>query len=262
MITITIDKTYKLPENWSEIGLLKAQELFKLPVPPKLMEYWKSKIEKKDLPNLTERDLIKIFPEYYGKILTVFGVPNSVVKRILPLDRSAFFNAYLLEFVLGMHFSPNFESTNPEFIDYGEKLYFPKTKDLLDVKLPMAYTTAWEFSEMADLQIYASGLAEGKYDYIANIASVMCRPLGEEYNEDISLERAEKLKDMKMSDAWEVFFCLIELSTMQLNHDQMYLREVLTRKLSLPLKQRALVAGRTQLSKWEKRFKGLPMLRK
>ena len=259
MIAITIDKTYKLPENWSEIGLLKAQELFKLPVPPKLMEYWKSKIEKKDLPNLTERDLIKIFPEYYGKILTVFGVPNSVVKKIMPLDRSAFFNAYLLEFVLGMHFSPNFESTSPEFIDYGEKLYFPKTKDLIDVKLPMAYTTAWEFSEMADLQIYASGLAEGKYDYIANIASVMCRPLGEEYNEDISLERAEKLKDMKMSDAWEVFFCLIELSTMQLNHDQMYLREVLTRKLSLPLKQRALVVGRTQLSKWEKRFKGLPM---
>ena len=262
MITITIDKTYKLPENWSEIGLLKAQELFKVPVPPKLMEYWDCKIKKKDTPNLTERDLIKIFPEYYGKILTVFGVPNSVVRKIMWQDRVAFFNTYLLEFVLGMHFSPNFESTSPEFIEYGEKLYFPKSKDLLDVKLPMAYTTAWEFSEMADLQIYASGLAEGKYDYIANIASVMCRPLGEEYNEDISLERAEKLKDMKMSDAWEVFFCLIEHSTMQLNHDQMYLKEVLTRKLSLPLKQRALVVGRTQLSKWEKRFKGFSMLRK
>lgn len=262
MITITIDKTYKLPENWSEIGLLKAQELFKVPVPPKLMEYWDCKIKKKDIPDLTERHLIKIFPEYYGKILTVFGVPNSVVKKIMPLDRSAFFNAYLLEFVLGVHFSPNYEVRNLEYLGYGEKLYFPQWKDVLGEKVPMAYATAVEFAEMSDLQIYSHELAGGKYEVLANIASIMCRPKGEPYDEDTSLQRAKSLQNMKMSDAWEVFFCLIELLNTQTELDQAYLKEVLTQKLKLPLKYRALAVGRTQLSRWAKRFKGLRTLRK
>jgi hypothetical protein len=256
MITITIDKQYKIPETWDEIPLSLAQEIFKIPMPDKLKKYYDLKLDHKPLEEITSKDLIKVFPQYYGEVLTVLGIPKEVINKVSPIDRSAFYNSYVLEFVLGLHYKPNYVFKNPEYIEYGgEKLYFPKSKEILGNKIPMAYSSALEFSELADLQIYSQELATGIYGVAANIASIMCRPLGEAYDEDSCLKRAETMKDMKMSDCWEVFFCLIKLLNLQINHDQMYLKEVLMQRLKLPLKQQALVAGRTQLSKWGKLLK-------
>lgn len=262
MITITIDKQYKLPENWDEVTLSKAQEIFNVPLPKSLKQYYEDKLLEKPTEKTTYKDLVKTFPTYYGEILKVLGIPENVVKKIRWQDRSSFYNAYLSEFVLGLHFMPKYQVRNLEFIDYGEKLYFPRSKDVLGSVIPFAYTTAVEFAEMADLQIYSQEIAEGRYTVAANITSIMCRPKGEEYDEDTSLERAEKLKDMKMSDVWEVFFCLIELLNTQTELDHLYLRETLISRLKLPLKQRALIAGRTQLSKWGNLRKGLKMSKK
>jgi len=259
MITITIDKQYKIPENWDEVTLSKAIEIYKIPLPEKLKEYYDLKLAQKPLVGISQTDLIKTFPIYYGEILEVFGIPKEIVKKIKPIDRSAFYNAYLMEFVLGLHYSPTYEVKRLEYIEYGEKLYFPEFKHVLGEEIPMGYVTALEFAETADLQIYAQDLAEGKYKVAANIASIICRPKGEPYHEATCLKRAEKMQDMKMSDVWEVFFCLIELLNTQTEHDLRHLKATLTQRLKVPLKQQALVVGRTQLSKWGKRFKGLKM---
>lgn len=255
MITITIDKQYKIPENWDEITLSKAIEIFTIPLPEKLKEYYDLKLAQKEIVGISQKDLIKTFPTYYGKVLECFGVPKNVVNKISPIDRSAFYNTYLMEFVLGLHYSPNYEIRKVGYIDYGERLYMPDFKNVLGQEIPMGYATALEFAEMADLQIYAQDLAEGKYKVAANIASIMCRPKGEPYDEGVCLKRAGKMVDMKMSDVWEVFFCLIELLNTQTEHDLRYLNQMLTQRLKVPLKQRALAVGRTRLSKWGKQFK-------
>lgn len=255
MLHITIDKKYELPEDWSEISLNLAQELFKLKIPDSLLGYYRQRLEK-ETPTPTHKELVKVFPQYYGKVLNLFGIPMKVVDKIRPVDRTVFFNQYLLEFVLGVHFSPTIELKKPEYLECdGEKLYFPKQKMVLGQEIPMAYMSAWEFSEMADLQIYSQDLEEGKYGVLANIASIMCRPIGEKYDEDISLKRAEKLKDMNMADGFEVFFCLLEQLNTQTEQDLMFLREVLTKRLRMPLKQRALERGVAVLSKWGRQFK-------
>lgn len=261
MVHITIDKKYSIPESWEEISLDVATKLFTVPMPESLMEYYKQKLEKES-PIPTSKELVKIFPKYYGEILSVFGVPKHVVNKISPIDRTVFYNQFLLEFVLGVHFSPTIDLKKPEFIECdGEKLYFPKSKMILGHETPMAYTTAWEFSEMADLQIYSQSLAEGKYGVLANIASIMCRPIGEEYDEDKSLARAEKLKEMNMADGFEVFFCFLKQLSTQTEHDQMYLRATLAQRLKLPLKVQGLVRGQAVLSKWAKQLKGLKRLK-
>jgi hypothetical protein len=257
MITITIDKQYKLPSEWKDITLRQAEAIFRVPVPDKLMAYWKAKIKNEPFVDLTNKDLIKTFPRYYGDILTLLGIPKKVIDKVQPIDRSTFFNTFILEFVLGLHFSPNYTFRDLEYIEYGEKLYKPKSKKIMNVEIPMAYATYFEFTESADLQVYSESLAGGKYEVLANIASVLYRPLNEPYDEDTSLDRAERLRDMTMDDAWEVFFCFLELLTMQAEADQTHLKEVLTRRLKLPLKVRAWVRGTELLSRWGKTRKGL-----
>lgn len=263
MRTVKIDKDYLFPETWEDIRLDQAVDLFKVKVPEVLKTYWKQSLEEKPIDEFSFKDLNKTLPEYYGRVLCAWGVPLKVVKKIRMADRCFLYDSFFSDIILGLNYSPLYTPKGIEFIMCDkEKLYLPKDKSILGTKVPMAYESTWNFTEQADLVIYSKELEGGVYEVLANIASIMCRPMGEEYDEDVSLKRAETLKTMNMSDAWEVFFCLIKLCDMQLQQDLMFLNQKVMQNLRLPLKQRALVAGQELLSKWGKHLKGLKMSKK
>ena len=225
MVNIEIDKRYQIPENWSEMPDTMASAIFQVPIPSKLKEFYDHKMlqNPKEEPVISKKDLMKTFPAYYGQVLEKMGISAEITPRILATDRIWFYQNYCLKFVLGLHYWPDYEPKKPEYIVHnGEKLYFPKSKEVFGNEIPMAYTTAFEWSEAMDLEMAADEFKGGKYEIGRTIASILLRPQGEAYDEDVSLERAKGM-NLNMDTVWEVFFCLIELLSTQRTLENSYL---------------------------------------
>jgi hypothetical protein len=260
MINIKIDKTYSLPEYWSEITCKTAGELFAIPIPKALKDNYDylTKVTKTE-PIITDIDLKKHIPEYFGKVISLLGnVPENIIAKTNRQDRYAIYNEYLEKFVIGVHYEPfDYKVQNLKSFEVdGETLYFPEPKEKLGRIIPMDITT-WEFTESVDLEIFCGQFAEGKYYVAPNIASILCRPKGEEYDEETCLERAKKMQDLPMDVVWEVFFCLLELLNLHEKHALKYLIQTLTQEQNRSLKKQAYKAGMDKLSTWAKRWQGL-----
>ena len=87
---------------------------------------------------------------------------------------------------------------------------FPSSKTVLGVSIPFYNESALAFAESADMELFAEDMAGGRYKWATNIISILCRPEGEKYNEQRSLERAEKMGELTMDIFWDVFFCSIK----------------------------------------------------
>lgn len=216
MINVVLqEKTYKFAENWGEITIEKAEELRKLKMPDSLAQAYEAytKGEKFDSP-VDEKTIIKVLPTYYGEVIRIMAhMPKSAVKLIHWAERTAIYKDYLEQFVVGVHHFPAYELTGVESFDFeGVTYHLPKSREVLGNKEEGAEMTAIEFTESADLEIYSRELDGGKYEVLPNIISILCRPEGEEYSEQVSLIRAERFKHLDMATAWEVFFSIIDYS--------------------------------------------------
>ena len=233
MVGVTINgNEYSIFNEWEDITINKSIEIYKLisVMPPKLRELYECATQDDlDKVELDDDDMIRRFPTFYGQVLEVCGdIPNDVIKHTSSSDRRITYKTYLESMVIGLMYLPQnlrpvteFEFNKIELVDdvwtkTDEIItyYLPKSKDVLGHEKIGAYMTALEFTESSDLEFFSKGLEGGKYEYSANIISVLARPLGEDYNEDISLGRAEFFKELKMDVCLGVFFSLItSLST-------------------------------------------------
>lgn len=260
MPIIKIDKDYIFPDDWKDLTCKKAAELFKIALPSGLKEHYNYLTKKrKELPGSTDEELNKIYPNYFGEVISVIAdVPHEVVKKISKKDRYFIYNEFCEKFILGIWYEPfGWKSKGIEFIECeGEKLYFPKPKVKLNIEIPMD-VTVFEFAESVDLENFSNQFAGGRYEVAPNIAAILCRPTGEEYDEETSLERAKKLQDMDMDTVWEVFFCLIELLNLQEKHALTFLTQNLMQKQKLSLLKLARKVGTAKYSMWVNRLKAL-----
>ena len=214
---------YECYETWADMPLSKAVEITKLLkiAPPQLLSMYEAIcIIKDDLhtqkvfSEIKVEEQFKDFPLFYGMIIEqVTNIPREVVDSVLTEERTIFYEQHCLHFVLGLLYSPNIERKNIDSFDWkGTTYYLPTIKKILNEERPMASTTAIEFCEAADLDVYSKNLVGGKFEVAANITAILCRPNGEKYNEELALSRAEGFKELPMDIIWEVFFCLTELS--------------------------------------------------
>ena len=216
-------KKYECFETWSDMPLSKAIEITKLLkiAPPQLLTIYEAIcIIKNDehtqevFSKVTIEEQSKDFPLFYGMIIEqITNIPREVVDYILTEERTIFYEAHCLHFILGLLYSPNIDRKNLEQFEFNGVIYYlPTVKKILQEDRPMADVTTIEFCESADLEVYSKNLTGGKFEVAANIIAILCRPQNEKYNEDIALKRAEDFKGLSMEIVWEVFFCLIELS--------------------------------------------------
>jgi hypothetical protein len=210
-------KKYKVIESWSEMTIDQAVEIYKAcdAIPDKLNDIYKALTDKEALATATaeadDADCVKHFPKFYGKIITlVSDIPEDIVDRISWSERTAFFNQYVEKFVIGLLYHPyDFKAKGIKSFAHEEQVYFlPETKTVINDQRTFADATAIEFAESADLELHSRSMAGGKFEVAANIISILCRPEGEVYNEDVSLKRAESFRSLSMSVFYEVFFCL------------------------------------------------------
>lgn len=234
---------YKAFEKWDEITLEKAVEihaLCKKEIPHRLnklyqaMAFDNNEKELQDVTSqITEKDLIKHFPLFYGKVIGLMSdIPQEVIEHLNAGERKAFYDKYCFSFLYGILLAPvNYNYKSIKSFEFEDKTYWlPETKMVMGAERPFFDRTIIEFTEAADLQVLAKDLEGGKYDVAANIVSILCRPktengVIEKYNELICIERAEAFKKLTMDIVFEVFFCFkkhIDLSEL---HTEVYLQE-------------------------------------
>ena len=93
----------------------------------------------------------------------------------------------------------------------GDTYLLPESRISLGEKQPAAYLEAVQFTESADLEYYSKEMEGGKFQAATNIISILCLKDGEQYDEEVSLKRAEQFKGLPMNVCWEVFFCFMNL---------------------------------------------------
>lgn len=221
---------YQCFDNWEEMTCGEGIELSKVAqLIPQTLKSIYTEIQKgednpeylKLLEGITTEERIKDFPLFYGKVLKVLtNIPEEIIQHIDYASRTVFYNAYCQQFVFAVLFYPvNYVLKRIDYFNLnGNRYEMPDTKTILGHDKPMSNVTALEFSEVADLQVFAHGLQGGKFEVAPNIISILCRPKGEKYDEQTCLDRAEEFKQLPMSVVWEVFFCLIELMTISKQH--------------------------------------------
>lgn len=270
---------YKAIETWEEMPLSTAIQVHQVidDMPSMLRELYDHSTKKDPdqkltdelYAKITDEDMIKLFPLFYGEIMcTLSTIPRSVMEGMMYDWRTSGYKKYCEGLVMGIMFGDYSEIKNIKSFEWESDTYYLPTSghflggnvDLTKVSdqdistdVPMQNEQTIVFVEIADLEIYSERLKGGKYEVAANIVSIMCRPEGEEYNEKKSLERAEKFKELPMSIVWEVFFCIQQLLTISSQNTQIsQLRKVVDRQRKLRLQALKHSDGTPRSSKSQK----------
>jgi len=237
MVEIQVNrKKYKGVSSWEEMPCSLAAKLYAVPMPEKLKKLYQAAldVEAKAISEseyikiyetlITAEDEHKIFPQYFGEIISIWF--DCDVSKLDSQQREKIYTEHCSTLNIGLQWEAKQTWENKEYIECdGIKLYFPISKIVLGQIVPMAHETAITWAESSDLMLNIDKFKGGQYEIAPNLISILCRPKGEEYDEDISLHRAEKLKDITMDVAWQVFFCSKMYLLSQKIQDQLYLQE-------------------------------------
>jgi len=96
----------------------------------------------------------------------------------------------------------------------GEEYFFPSEN--------LTKSTYGEFIEATQLEMTIESMKNGRYDVLPEQMAILCRRVGEDYDEDLVAEKAEKFKDLKMDSVFEFAFFLTNQNSKLLNLFSMY----------------------------------------
>jgi hypothetical protein len=241
MLCIKINgQEYLMRHKWHEITLSKACELHDVAMafPANLREYYKAFIQREgetpeqvqercNLINetFTVEDHMKLFPVHFGKAIALLAdIPEEIMEKVLPGDRILLYQQHVFPLVFAMLYNmPDYSIQEIKSFEHNGVTYMlPVTREILGQKQPMADEPAITFTESADLLISATEMEKGKWERAANIVSILCRPEGEEYDEQTSLARAKEFMELPMSVIFEVFFCVTAPLTIAAQREVIY----------------------------------------
>ncbi len=255
MVDLIINnKIYQFKTEWEDMTIQEAIDIRRLidDIPEKLKtvyECYATKRNKKNeaqlekklisaLSKITKEDEVKVFPVFYGDIIMALSnIPKSVMKRILWLGRTQFYDKMCIKIVTGLLWEPKKVEPLASFEFEGIEYFCPTEKKMLNEVRPMGHAESVEFAESSDLEIFARKIEGGQYSVLTNIISILYRPKGEAYNEDVSLKRAEKFGELDMRIGFGVFFYLKRLATSSMQSIQIYKAVARMRKVKKLLEQ-------------------------
>ena len=249
------NKDAELMQFWSEMTLSQADKLYKIidHMPEKLKEIYQTTLREqtaqtktklaKLYKKLTTKDTTKKFPEFYGKIICALSsITNKEMHYVLHDSRTGIYQLNMeggvscesvVMGLLGFPYDHEVQAIK-SFKWKDETLLLPAYKTQFGTEIPMAEEQIITFAEATDLQIFGEKMTQGKYKVMANIISILCRPKGEEYNEEKSLARAETMMKLPMDIVWEVFFCTVKRFDMLQRHTWICLAQEVSRTAKHP----------------------------
>jgi hypothetical protein len=240
MIDVKINGTgYQICTAWGDITIAQAAALLALKMPDSLYKVYLLAIRPGELTpeennariaqaekEISLEDQHKTIPAYFLQVVNLLSnIPAPVLMQIDVNTIRTVYHLYSKRFVEGVHFFPaDYKHENIASFDFqGHTYKLPTSKLVFGRETPMADLSALEFTESADLMIHISNMsADRDFSRTANIVSILCRPEGEPYNENVCIARAEQFKELPMNVCWNVFFSLIEPLHMYAQFIQLY----------------------------------------
>jgi len=239
----------KLRVDWSEITIDEAATLYKMAkeqLPKELIDFYalhyqpeseENEIEKQKLVSSMPQKVFDVtIPTFCGSCLEVLSdIKPEVLKTILGPWRATLYREYIAPVIMGLLNVPNYEHKGIKSFKFeGETYYLPESQEGYGVVVPMAKGEALEFCEVADIEANSKEMAGGRWELAPVILAIIARPkykgknkkskpIREEYNQTVSLERAKNFKLLKMNVAMEVFFCFIQSLTISNSITRSYL---------------------------------------
>ncbi len=228
--------------DWSEITLDKAIELKKLidkEAPKKLLDHYKAIADNKDGKeiklDLLEREQIKDFPIFYGRVLEVLSnIPRDIIAKIQWSQRETFYNLYLEYFVFYLLYTDySVKAYDNDYFSFNSiRYYLPKEQEALGTMIPAYETTMVEFAQASDVILAMKELEGGNIEALKTLVAIYCRPKKEKYDELKALERAKEFGELDMKVALGVFFYIYKSVMQYMNHTLISLGEVEALKLA------------------------------
>lgn len=114
------------------------------------------------------------------------------------------------------------EEYKPKGVDYfdfeGERYFFPRDN--------MLNNTFGDYIEATQLDMNVEQLTNGNYDVLPQQMAILCRKLGEVYDDELIKEKTERFKTLKMDIVLEFAFFLTKQNLKLANALQMYSEEI------------------------------------
>ena len=201
MIQITINNQRReLATNWDDITIQQAINLMDIPLPDKITE-------------LTDpAQWLHYGVQYAAQAFTVLsGFSRVMVDKTQAADIMVYFNRYILKFIVDLHSQTpqTYEPTGVKSFHLKGVEYLLPTELKVETKtLPMYSASAVEFVESSNVLSVMAELKEAGIKYLPMLIATYCRPKDESFSEKLIPLRAEMFKELPMSVAWELFFCI------------------------------------------------------
>ncbi len=205
MILITINsKRRELATEWDDLTIQQAIDLVCIPLPDKITD-------------ITDpAQWLNYGVQYASQAFTLLsGFDRATVDKTQAADIIVYFNHYILKFIVDLHSQTpqTYEPTGiKSFKMQGVEYLLPTSLKVESKTLPMYSATAVEFVESSNVMALISDLKTDGIKYLPLMIAIYCRPKGDSFNEKIATERAELFKELPMSVAWELFFCIQKLT--------------------------------------------------
>ena len=231
---------FSFVDRWSEMTLNQFIEIANLEIPPKLlaMEIANMKvvgastpkeIEKAELEltkaekDITEEDIIRNFPTYYGNLLKILTDNKQAVEMISWSDRTSIYDLHLKQFALSLLMENPVQQLNKKLVPYNpkeitgfkigkEKFLLPDTVQLFNDKVLMGNEKIISFSESVDMDLALQGLMSGNVNKLPFFMAVYCRKKGETYSQQKVIARQKLFNGLTMDIVWAVFFYIGKLT--------------------------------------------------
>jgi hypothetical protein len=196
MVTLDIDgKKYEVPTEWKDITL----------------EYWygwheiiKSH-EQKHKAKQKEGEFDEENP--FSKISNVemLKMNRDIFQYITKIDDATLDRCDVDSIARAMEFIGQVtQEYEPKALDgfmfEGEKYFFPKEA--------MYDNTFGDYIEATQLDMTIESMKHGVFDVLPEQMAILCRKIGEEYDEDSINEKTERFKKLTMDIVWEFSFFL------------------------------------------------------
>lgn len=223
-----------LKDRWSEITLKEFIDLSKLEVPEKLHQLYELGVElassnKSNEADIAKRwqeveetigdeELIKIFPEFYGKAIKILSnITDEALDHMPWAYRAQVYDDVVRPFMLSGYYQNPVDLLGGKIVPYNppeiksfslddKEYFFPETLTLEDNKVPMAYETALTFSEAADIDLMLRGLSKDGISKFPYFMAIFCREKEEKYSEREVMIKREIFKNVSMDTVWALFF--------------------------------------------------------
>ncbi len=219
MINLLVGKTKtNVPNSWNEITLEKYSKIYEIIKENEFQEPthedgFKTDQELKVIESQRNLNNLKVNKLVFQELT---GLKNEIVNKA-NADKMSNVLLTMANFL-------NSNITENETIDGEQKSFKFKNKEYFFPKSKMTESTFGDFIETAQLDMLTEKNKAGKFGVIAEQMAILCREVGEVYDEQKVMKKSKLFKGLTMDVVWNFVFFLTKQTNIYKKNSQTFLK--------------------------------------